>query len=145
MDAKEKFERFIVEKGLRHTAQRQQILHVFLSTERHLTIQQLYDRVRKKYKNIGYATVVRTVNLMAESGICRQVDFGDGIRRYEHKYGHEHHDHLICLKCGRFVEIYSEQLEKFQARLVKKHGYMQKYHKLDIFGVCTKCRKKGGL
>lgn len=143
MDAKDKFERFVLEKGLRHTAQRQKILGVFLSMERHLTVQELYDRVRKKHKGIGYATVARTVKLMSGAGICRAVDFGDGVQRFEHKFGHEHHDHLICRKCGRFVEIYSRKLESLQQELVIKHGYIQEHHKLDIFGVCPRCQKKG--
>jgi Fur family ferric uptake transcriptional regulator len=142
MNAKDKFEQFVAEKGLRHTAQRQQILEVFLSTERHVTVQELYDLVRKRHKSIGYATVARTVKLMSESGVCRQVDFGEGVQRFEHKYGHEHHDHLICLKCGRFVEIYSKRLEKLQVELVKRHGFIQQYHKMDIFGLCPRCGRK---
>ena len=142
MDAKCKFEQFVAKRGLRHTAQRQQILQVFLSTERHLTTQDLYDLVRRKDKSIGYATVARAVKLMCESGICRQVDFGDGVQRFEHKYSHEHHDHLICLKCGRFVEIYNKKLEKLQDELVRRHSYVQEYHKLDIFGICPRCRQK---
>jgi Fur family ferric uptake transcriptional regulator len=143
MEAKDRFEQYVAEKGLRHTDQRRQIVQVFLGTERHVTVQQLYDLVRKKHKAIGYATVARTVKLMAESGICRGVDFGDGVQRFEHKFGHEHHDHLICVKCGRFVEIFSKKLEALQAELVKKHGYVQHSHKLDIFGLCPRCRGKG--
>ena len=138
-DAATQFETFLAGKGLRHTDQRRQILKVFLSTERHVTTQQLYDLVRRKHEGIGYATVARTVKLMDEAGICRRVDFGDGSHRFEHKYGHEHHDHLICVACGGFVEIYSPQLEKIQDRLVAKHGYTQQYHKLDIFGLCPAC------
>jgi Fur family ferric uptake transcriptional regulator len=142
MDAKKKFDLYVSQKGLRHTAQRLQIARVFLSTEKHVTVQELYDMVRKKHKRVGYATVARTVKLMCDSGVCRQVDFGDGSLRYEHKYGHEHHDHLICLSCGKFEEIYSPKLEKIQCELVKKHGYVQEKHKLDIFGLCPKCTKK---
>ena len=142
MNAKEKFEHFVVQKGLRHTKQRNKVLDVFLATEKHVTVQELYDLVRKKDKGIGYATVARTVKLMCDSGICSQVDFGDGSLRYEHKYGHEHHDHLICLKCGKFEEIYSPKLERIQMVLVKKHGYIQENHKLDIFGLCPRCAKK---
>ena len=142
MDAKAEFEQFVVRKGRRHTVQRAQVLDVFLDTEKHVTIQELYDLVRKKYKGTGYATVARTVKLMCESGICRQVDFGDGSLRYEHKYGHEHHDHLICLQCGKCEEIYSPKLEKIQDEFVKRHGYIQEKHKLDIFGLCPKCAKK---
>jgi len=142
MDTKAKFEKFIAKEGLRHTEQRKKVLDVFLSTEKHVTVEELHNLVSKKYKRIGYATVARTVKLMYDSGICRQVDFGDGFLRYEHKYGHEHHDHLICLKCSKFEEIYSPSLEKIQNELVQKHGYIQERHKLDIFGLCPECAKK---
>jgi Fur family ferric uptake transcriptional regulator len=142
MDAKEKFGQFAAGKRLRHTRQRERVLDVFLSTEKHVTVQELYDMVRKKHEGIGYATVARTVKLMCESGVCRQVDFGDGSQRFEHKFGHEHHDHLICLKCGKFEEIYSVELEKIQEKLVRKYGYVQENHKLDIFGLCPRCSKK---
>lgn len=70
------------------------------------------------------------------------VDFGEGALRYEHKYGHNHHGHLICVKCGKFEEIYGPKLEKNQHELVKKHGYVQESHKLDIFGLCPRCAKE---
>ena len=142
MGAKAKFQQFVAQKGLRQTDQRLKIFDVFWATERHLSVQELFDLVRKKHKNIGYATVARTMKLFADSGICTQVDFGDGISRYEHKFGHEHHDHLICVKCDRFVEIHSDKLEKLQTQLVKKHGFIQENHKLEIFGICPKCKNK---
>ena len=142
VDAKQKFEQFVANKGLRRTGQRTKVVDVFLATERHVTVQELHDLVRRKHKGIGYATVARTVKLMCESGLCRQVDFGDGAVRYEHKYGHEHHDHLICTKCGRFEEIYSPKLEKIQRELVNKHAYVQESHKLEIFGLCPECANR---
>ena len=142
IDAKTEFIQFLGKKGLRLTKQRDKVVDVFLRIERHLSTQDLFDIVRKKDKNISYTTVVRTLKLLVESDICRTVDFGDGIERYEHKYGHEHHDHLICIKCGDFVEVYSKKLEKIQEELVKTLGYIQVYHKLDIFGLCSKCGKK---
>lgn len=142
MDATGRFEEFLEKKGLRHTAQRQQILKVFLATEQHVTVEQLYNLVKDKYKDTGYATVARTMKLLNESGIGRAVDFGDGMQRFEHKYGHGHHDHLICIECGKFVEIFSDKLEQLQDELVRKHKYAQKYHKLDIFGICPQCQRK---
>jgi Fur family ferric uptake transcriptional regulator len=143
MDARAKFEQFVRHKGLRHTDQRRQILDVFLRTEKHVTVEELCELVRKRHEGVGYATVARTLKLIDEAGLCRVVDFGEGVQRFEHKYGHEHHDHLVCVQCGKFVEIYSEKLEKLQDQLVKKHGYTQQYHKLDIFGMCPKCSAKG--
>lgn len=142
MDAIAKFNQFLQQKGLRRTKQRDELVDVFLRTEKHLSTQDLFDIIRRKNKDVGYATVARTLKLLAESGLCRVVDFGDGVQRFEHKYGHEHHDHLICLECGRFVEIYSKKLEKIQDEVVKKHGYIQEYHKLDIFGLCPRCGKR---
>lgn len=143
MDAKQKFAKFVAGRGLRHTKQRDEIVDVFLATERHVTVQELYDLIRKRRKGVGYATVARTVKLMSESGLCRQVDFGDGVLRYEHNYKHEHHDHLICAKCGKFEEIYSPELEKIQHELVKKYGYVQRSHELQIFGLCPECANGG--
>ena len=142
LEAISEFNRFLRQKGLRQTKQRDELVNAFLGTEKHLSTQDLYDIARKKNEGLGYATVARTLKLLAESGLCRVVDFGDGIHRYEHKYGHEHHDHLICTNCGKFVEIYSKKLEKLQEELVRKHGYTHEYHKLDIFGQCSKCRRK---
>ena len=139
MDARQNFEQFVANKGLRRTGQRTKVLGVFLATEKHVTVQELHDLVRRKHKGIGYATVARTVKLMCESGLCRQVDFGDGALRYEHKYDHEHHDHLICVKCGKFEEIYSPKLERLQHELVRQYDYIQQSHKLDIFGLCPQC------
>ena len=141
LEAIGKFNRFLKQKGLRQTKQRDELVNVFLRTEKHLSTQELFDIARKKNRELGYATVARTLKLLAESGLCRVVDFGDGIHRYEHKYGHEHHDHLICTNCGKFVEIYSKKLEQLQEELVRKHGYTHEYHKLDIFGKCSTCRQ----
>ncbi len=142
MDAKEKLRQFLRTRGLRQSQPRDDVADVFLRTEKHVSTQELFELVKKKHKNIGYATVARTLKLLAEAGLCRIVDFGDGIQRYEHEYGHDHHDHLICSDCGRLVEIFSRKLEKAQDELIRKHGYEQVSHRLQIYGICPKCRKK---
>jgi len=142
MEAQERFAQFLASRGLRSSTPRSRVARIFLRTERHVSTGELYDLVRKKHKEIGYATVSRTLKLLEEAGLCRQVDFGDGILRYEHAYKHAHHDHLVCTRCGEFVEIFSDKLEKLQDEMVKKHGYVQETHRLNIFGVCPKCQKK---
>lgn len=142
MEAQERFAQFLSSRGLRSSAPRNKVVRIFLRTERHVSTGELYDLVRKKHKEIGYATVSRTLKLLEDAGLCRQVDFGDGTLRYEHAYKHSHHDHLVCTKCGAFVEIYSDKLEKLQDEMVKKHRYVQETHRLNIFGVCPKCQKK---
>ena len=134
-------EKFIGEKHLRYTPQREEILKVFLSQERHLSSDELYKILRKKNPKIGYTTVYRTMRLLAKAGLCDEVDLGDGISRFEHKYGHEHHDHLICLKCGEASEVVKPQIEKLQDRLASEHGFTPIRHKLEIFGICRKCKR----
>jgi Fur family ferric uptake transcriptional regulator len=133
---------FIKTKGLRQTTQREQILKVFLSIERHVSVEELYKLVRKQFRDIGYTTVYRTMKLLSESGLCEETDFGDGILRFEHKYGHEHHDHLICIKCARFIEVASPEIEKTQELMAKRHSFTLTRHKLDIFGICKRCLRR---
>lgn len=136
------FAEFIREKGLRHTPQRERILEVFLATEKHISTDELHRLVKKEYPDIGYTTVYRTMKLLSEGGLCGEIDFGDGITRFEHKYGHAHHDHLICVKCGRFIEVKDQRIEKLQEEMVRRHSFSPKAHKLEIFGTCVKCGRR---
>ena len=134
-------EEFIREKELRYTPQREEILKVFLLQEKHLSSDELYKILRKKNPKIGYTTVYRTMKLLAEAGLCDEVDLGDGISRFEHKYGHKHHDHLICMKCGEASEVVKPAIERLQDRLASEHGFTPIRHKLEIFGICRKCKR----
>ncbi len=136
------FDEFIKSKCLRHTPQRGKILDAFLSTESHVSVDELYKLVKKHYPDIGYTTVYRTMKLLSESGLCGEIDFGDGIERFEHKYGHEHHDHLICTKCGKFIEVVKPEIEEMQDGLARKYRFTPIRHKLQIFGICNRCFKK---
>jgi Fur family ferric uptake transcriptional regulator len=142
-DAKARFEQFLEENGLRMTPQRSLIADVFLRTERHMSSEDLYALVKRKDRSIGQATVYRTLKLLSESGIAREVDFGEGVTRYEHEYGHEHHDHLICERCRRSIEVVDPRIEELQEKLARDHGFVMTRHKLDMFGICSKCMAKG--
>lgn len=135
-------ERFIKEKGLRHTPQREDVLKVFLAVEKHVSADELHKLVRKKHPAIGYTTVYRTLKLLAEAGLCDETDFGDGIARFEHKYDHGHHDHLICTKCGGYTEVVKPKIEELQEKLAKEKRFIPVRHKLQIFGICGKCSKR---
>lgn len=133
---------YLREKGIRQSKERNKVLEVFLGTERHLAANELYNIIRSKYPNIGYATVYRAMKVIAEAGLAEETDFGDGIKRFEHKYGHEHHDHLICVKCGKFIETVSPQIEKLQKRLASRHGFSLSRHRMHLFGTCKECTRK---
>ena len=127
--------------NLKVTPQRFKVLEAFLKTEKHVSCDELYRQVRRVNPEIGYATVYRTLKLIQETGLAREVDLGGRVSRLEHDYGHKHHDHLICLKCGKFLEVYDPEIENLQESLAKKHNFTPVRHKMDIFGYCQKCVK----
>ena len=138
---KKLFHDFITRKGLKSTRQRDIILDCFLSSERHMSIEELYLKLRAKNPNIGYATVYRTLKLFAEAGIANEIQFGDGQTRYEHVSEGEHHDHLVCTRCGAITEFENETIEKLQTEVAVNHGFLIETHKLELYGICAKCRK----
>ncbi len=142
MEAQDVFEKHLKEKGIRQSGQRQKILGVFLAAEKHVTMADLYELVRKQNPGIGYATVYRAMKVICGSGLAREVDFGDGIMRFEHNYGHEHHDHLLCVKCGKVIEALCPELEQLQDKMAKEYGLTPVSHCLQIFGICKDCAEK---
>jgi len=140
-EEQEVFLRHIQQQGLKRTAQRDLILDVFLRTEEHLSSEDLYNLVRKEDPTIGQTTVYRTLKLLSDAGLAREVRFGDGRTHYEHNYKHQHHDHMICSECGKIIEFYSAQLEAIQDAMAAKHRFEVTQHLLRIIGVCADCRR----
>jgi Fur family ferric uptake transcriptional regulator len=138
--AREVLREYVIEKGLRNTSQRMAILDAFLSADTHITADELFDIVKKGNPEIGYATVHRNLRLICESGLADEIKIGKQKTRYEPKFGHQHHDHLICLKCGRFIEVSDEKIERLQVKLAESNDFTPVRHKLEIYGYCGKCR-----
>jgi len=140
-EEQEVFLNHIQKKGLKRTSQRDLILDVFLRTERHLSNEDLYRLVQEEDSSVGQTTVYRTLKLLTEAGLAREVRFGDGRTHYEHNYKHEHHDHMICSECGKIIEFYSAELEALQDAMAAKHRFEISQHLLRIIGVCAECRR----
>ena len=136
------FRRLLKERGLKSTRQRDEIIQAFIESGKHLSVDELYQRVRQKNPKIGYATVYRTLRLMAESGWASARQFGDRTARFEHRAEGQHHDHLICLICGKIVEFASERIEELQLRIAYKKGFRIFEHKLELYGHCPDCLSK---
>ena len=137
---KDKFKEFMLDKGLKSTRQREVILDEFLRVGSHITTEELYRRLRRKTRQIGYATVHRTLKLFAECGIAEQRHFGDGQARYEASDLDEHHDHLICVTCGRIAEFEDPRIERLQEEVARQHGFSIERHRLELYGCCESCR-----
>lgn len=138
--AKDIFRKYLSEKGLRNTRQRDVILDAFLSVKKHITVEELFSVIKIDHPEIGYATVHRNVSLLCESGLADEIKVGNKKARYESKYDRKHHDHLICLKCGEFTEVNDEKIERLQDKLAEANGFTPVRHKLEIYGFCKKCR-----
>jgi Fur family transcriptional regulator, ferric uptake regulator len=125
--------------GLRRTSQRDLILETFLATEEHLTSEALHGIVHKKDPTIGLTTVYRTLKLLVDAGLAREVRFGDGKTYYEHHYNHEHHDHMICTGCGKVIEFFSPEIEALQDQMASNFGFTATHHSLRLWGHCSEC------
>lgn len=140
LEKKKSFNKFAASKGLRSTRQRDIILDVFLSTHQHVSVEELYLKVKSSTPDIGQATVYRTLKLFVEAGLAREVLLHDGQTRYEHVMAGEHHDHLVCTGCNAIIEFENETIEKLQDEIAARHGFMIRSHKLEIYGLCATCR-----
>lgn len=137
---KEVFQEHIQKAGLRRTAQRDVIMQVFLRTEEHLTSEDLYWLVQKEDPTVGHTTVYRTLKLLTEAGLAREVRFGDNRTYYEHHYEHQHHDHMICTDCGTVIEFFSAEIESLQDQMADNFGFKPTHHSLRLWGVCAECQ-----
>lgn len=144
VEEREIFLEHIQKAGLRKTAQRDLILDIFLRTEDHLTSEDLYWLVQKQDPSVGHTTVYRTLKLLTEAGLAREVRFGDNKTYYEHHFKHEHHDHMICAECGKVIEFVSEEIEILQEQMADKFGFKLSHHSLRMWGTCSECRVNTG-
>jgi len=129
--------RYLEKHNLKHTKQRDVILEAFLVAKGHVTSDELYQRVREDNPNIGYTTVYRTMKLLADAGLAQERHFDDGVTRYEIE--DEHHDHLVCLSCGRIIEFECQEIEVAQAEVASKHGFRILRHRHELYGHCSFC------
>ena len=136
------FERYLEGKGLNLTHQREEVLRCLLSAGNHMSLDDVYAATKKKDPTIGRATVFRTLKLLEEGGLAAEVGSADGRTRFEIKADRPHHDHMICIECGRITEFESPMMERFQNEAIRKHKFAALWHRHEIFGRCQACAKQ---
>lgn len=139
----EVFSRYLREKDLKLTAQRELILETFLAYQGHISAEELFQRAREKQSHVGFATVYRTLKHLTQCGLARELDFGDGRIKYEPEFNRRHHDHMICTQCGTYIEFLNPQIEELQEQVSRKHGFKITSHRMQLYGLCQKCQKSG--
>ncbi|AVY95570.1 ferric iron uptake transcriptional regulator [Microvirgula aerodenitrificans] len=124
--------------GLKATGPRLKILNLFeSSTQGHLSAEDVYRKLLAEHIDVGLATVYRVLTQFEQAGILMRHHFESGRAVYELNHGH-HHDHLVCLDCGRVVEFFEPELETLQDRIAERHGFAIEDHALYLYAKCQK-------
>lgn len=135
----------IKDAGYKHTKPRMTILKCLIDHhDKHLSIEEVYELVRKIDPTIGIATAYRTMILFVDLGIVRKMDFGEGFYRYEiseDDHAHQHH-HLICVECGEVKEVTLDLLESLEDRIEKEEHFSILDHNVKFYGICDHCQTK---
>ncbi|HEX9811555.1 MAG TPA: ferric iron uptake transcriptional regulator [Burkholderiales bacterium] len=129
--------------GLKATIPRLKILEILESTEHpHLTAEDVYQRLRESGEDVGLATVYRVLTQFQAAGLVIRHNFEGGRSVFEINQG-GHHDHMVCLECGRVFEFYDREIEQRQSNVAAKAGFVIDDHSLYLYGVCEGMKKRG--
>jgi Fur family ferric uptake transcriptional regulator len=140
-----RFERFLKGHSLKLTAQRRRIFDRAFETHEHFSAETLYEWLKAESGDkVSRATVYRTLALLLEGGFVEALDAGRGELVYEHVLGHQHHDHMLCIDCGKIEEFQDERIEELQLEACRKKGFQLVSHDLRLRGYCKACAKKRG-
>ncbi len=127
--------------GLKVTLPRLKILDILEgNANRHLSAEEMYKALLEEGEEIGLATVYRVLTQFEAAGLVKRHHFEGGSSVFELNQG-EHHDHILCVKCGQVDEFYDEVIEQRQADIAKEKGYKMTDHSLYIYGVCSACNQ----
>ena len=139
---KQKFEEFLKSKEFKYTSERKLILNATLSFHNHFDVEELFERLRKQGNNVSRATIYRTIPLLIQSGLITETLHCQDKTSYENIFNKKHHDHLVCVKCGKTIEFFDERIEKLQEEVCRQHNFVPTEHQLGIKGYCEDCYKE---
>ena len=135
---------FLAEKGLRKTAQRDAIIEAAFSTRRHYTAEELVTMAKSVEKSVSRATVYRTLPLLVEIGVLREMDFGKDQKYYDPNFNeHPQHNHLICVDCDRIVEFEDKNIETLENCITKRLGFSPASKIVRIEATCDQLKLSG--
>ena len=129
-------------EGLRYTHQRQAIWDELSASDEHRDAEEIYLALYNSGLKVSRATVYRTIDVLVKNNLVRKLDLGDGRARYENKMDTAHHDHLICVQCGKIEEFMDNMIENRQEVIVENFGYRLIRHIHQLFVICDECGSK---
>ena len=126
--------------GLKATGPRMKILHLFEETERaHLSAEEIYRLLLTEHEDVGLATVYRVLTQFEQAGLLVRHHFEGGKSVFELNRG-DHHDHIVCMQCGRVEEFYDAAIEARQKKAAAERGFAVRGHTLQIYADCTRVK-----
>jgi Fur family ferric uptake transcriptional regulator len=138
------FEAFLKKRAQKLTLQRQRIFERAFATHEHFSADRLYAWLQAEQgPAVSRATVYRTLSLLVAGGFLASFDPGGGELVYEHVLGHRHHDHMVCLECGRIEEFLEPRIEELQRAVCQRKGFDLSHHSMRLFGTCHACARRG--
>ncbi len=138
------FGRYLRDRGLPVTQQREGIAEIVFSSGDHLSVEEIEQRLRERGAKVGKATVYRTLDLLVKSKLVAEHDFGEGFKRYEHRLSPQpEHEHMICLGCGDVTEFKGREMERIEQSLQAEFGFRATRHRLEVYGLCARCHQRG--
>jgi len=133
---------YLRSKKLRMTAERRWVLQGVLSREGHFDAEELLSFLHRRHMPVSRATLYRTLDHLTVAGLVKKHRFGQGHALFEPNYGRQHHDHLVCDRCGSVIEFVNQDIERLQDEVCTQHGFEPTNHVMQIFGICARCRSQ---
>jgi Fur family ferric uptake transcriptional regulator len=139
MDAAARFTKYLQDNRLRLTRERRRILDEMLRIQGHFDADDLLAHFHRLGRRVSRATLYRTLARLVDAGLVHKVEMAKGQARYEVMVGRHHHDHMICLECGRIIEFESREIERLQDAICRRKGFRMTGHMHQIRGLCGAC------
>ena len=136
---KENFRSLIEDDDIGRVEDRLNVIDAFLSTEEHLTLEELLDLLRRRGHEYAPEFVRQCMNRWVDLGFAQKKTFEGQPARYEHRHLGRHHDHIICTKCGKITEFQDHGMERLQLKISNDLGFHMLQHKMEIYGICSRC------
>jgi len=124
-------------EGMRYTKQRKIVWDEICQSKEHRDAEEIYLKINKNGRKVSRATVYRTIDVLVKNNLVRQLELGDGRKRFENKLDSSHHDHIVCLSCGDIQEFVDDLIENQQDKIAKQHNFRIVRHIHQLFGLCS--------
>ncbi len=135
------YREYLRDRGLKYTDERRMVLQAVMKNDEHFEAEQLLLAMRQAGMRVGKATVYRTLKLLVACGIVKEVHFSNKQVHYEHTYGQDPHDHLVCRRCGRIIEFDAGEVLRLRTAIAAGQRFHALSHRFQIIGLCETCSR----